>query len=439
MRDKTIKLITHPLFSGSAVMVVGSNVINALNYIYHFAMGRLLGVSAYGELVALFSFISILSMVPMSFSMVITKFVSGSSSKESIQGFLYVFYKYMSIVTLTLSIILLLFSGIITSFLHIESIWLIVGSIFIFVISLPLMINRSTLQGLIKFNALLVTLFSENIFKLFLGLLLVLLGYSVGGALTGIFVGTLFSYFVSYYYLKEYPIQKKFKPDSIKPVVIYSIPVFVNFIAVTLFSNSDLLLVKHYFSAGQVGTYAAAAVLSKVILFGVAPIVAVMFPIISKRHAAGDSYKSIFMLTIAAVSFFCLIAIFGYTFLSGTVIWILYGTTYLAAGSLLSLFSIYVSLFSLSTVFTNYFLAIGDTRAVYLFLGGAILQIFGIVFFHQSLEQVLFVSISISALLLGLLIVYSVYENGKLTSEAFVRNSAGVQTTKINRKRSKKN
>ncbi len=35
MRERVKKVITHPLFSGSAIMIVGTNGIAGLNYIYH--------------------------------------------------------------------------------------------------------------------------------------------------------------------------------------------------------------------------------------------------------------------------------------------------------------------------------------------------------------------------------------------------------------------
>ena len=81
MRQKVRQVLTHPLFSGSAIMIIGTNGIAGLNYIYHFAMGRLLGASAYGELVSLFSLIGLLGMVPTALNLVVIKFVSSSKSK----------------------------------------------------------------------------------------------------------------------------------------------------------------------------------------------------------------------------------------------------------------------------------------------------------------------------------------------------------------------
>lgn len=435
MIDKVRHVISNPLFSGSALMVIGSNLINGMNYLYHFAMGRVLGITAYGELVAFFSLISLLSMVPMSFSMVVTKFVSSTNSTEKVQGFLYVFYKYVFVITGILFLLLLILIPNISDFLHVENNSLTFLTLLVFALSLPVMINRAALQGLLRFNSLLSSLFVENILKLVGGLLFVYIGWSVGGALIAIIIGLVVSFLISILFMRDYPPLSRFSPDSIKPLLIYSIPVFVNFVAITLFSNSDLLLVKHFFDPEQAGTYAAAAVLSKVILFGVGPIASVMFPIIATKHSQNEDYFSVFLFTLGIVTFFCLIAIFGYTFLSVLVIGTLYGETFLAAGSLLSLFSIYISLFSLSTVFNNYFLAIGDTKAVCFSLFAAILQVVGISYFHQSLEQVLLLSIFISALLLGVLIVYSIYER-RLSNKVSFGNSASIQTRKNNRKRS---
>ncbi len=78
--------IAHPLFSSGFVMILGSNLVNGVNYIYHLFVGRMLGPIGYGELSALFSLIGLISIVPMSFGMVVTKFIASSKTDQEKSG-----------------------------------------------------------------------------------------------------------------------------------------------------------------------------------------------------------------------------------------------------------------------------------------------------------------------------------------------------------------
>ncbi len=72
------QLITNPLFSGSAIMIFGSNFVSFINYLFHLVMGRMLGPASYGELAALIALIGLLGMIPASMSLVIVKYVSSA-------------------------------------------------------------------------------------------------------------------------------------------------------------------------------------------------------------------------------------------------------------------------------------------------------------------------------------------------------------------------
>jgi len=82
MKKKIIYLIKHPLFSGSAVMIIGTNITNVINYLYHVFMGRILGPAGYGEMASLFSLLILISTVPSSLNLALVKFVSGNKDHE---------------------------------------------------------------------------------------------------------------------------------------------------------------------------------------------------------------------------------------------------------------------------------------------------------------------------------------------------------------------
>src|SRR5690606_35205120 len=75
-------IVSHPLFSGSSIMILGSLGANAINYLYHLIMGRALGPVDYGKLAAIFSLLYIVSVVPISSGFAIVKFISTAKDKK---------------------------------------------------------------------------------------------------------------------------------------------------------------------------------------------------------------------------------------------------------------------------------------------------------------------------------------------------------------------
>ena len=60
MINKFKGIVANPLFSGSFLMVFGSNFANFIAYVYHIIFGRILGPERYGDLSAILSILGIL-------------------------------------------------------------------------------------------------------------------------------------------------------------------------------------------------------------------------------------------------------------------------------------------------------------------------------------------------------------------------------------------
>ena len=111
-------LIKHPLFSGSLVMILGSNFTNFLAYIYHLVVGRILGPSAYGELTSVITLLAMFSVTFSFLGMVIVKFVS-SGEKEQL-GSILSWFKRISLIFGSLICVILIFLSLpLANFLHI--------------------------------------------------------------------------------------------------------------------------------------------------------------------------------------------------------------------------------------------------------------------------------------------------------------------------------
>jgi O-antigen/teichoic acid export membrane protein len=401
MRKFIKQIITNPFFAGSAVMIIGSNAVNFLNYVYHLVMGRLLGPSSYGELATLFSLLSLLGIIPLSLNLVIMKYVSSNKTKNQISNLVRWLNKKIFIGVGIVFIIISLSSPFFSSFLKINNPLFFIAVGIVFVSVTMMVFNRSILQGLLRFNSVVATLLTENGLKLLLGVIFVCLGFSVGGTMVGLLLATLITWFLTTYFLKDYFKNGRISAIDIKPMFFYSIPVLIQSIAITSLYSTDVVLVKHFFSPHEAGIYAALSTLGKIIFFGTLPISAVMFPIVSKKYALKENYQKIFLYSLILTCLISAVIVAVYWKLPDLAIKVLYGSSYLEATMLLVWFGIFMALFSLAYLFTNFYLSLGKVRLVVLPLLAALFQIAGIWFYHHNLYTVILISIIISSLFLA--------------------------------------
>lgn len=403
MRKRIIQIIKHPLLTGSSVVIIGSNLVNAVNYFYHLIMGRLLGPASYSELTVLISFIGLLAILPSAFGLVIINFISSTNKSDEIKGIINWFDKRINYLIILSFVVLLLSFKFIADFLKID--WLILGVFLIsFFISLKAFLNKSVLQGILKFKESVFALLAETSLKLILGVMLVYAGFSVLGAAVGFALSALLGLIISFYYVNKFIKTKKAVVPETSGIIKYSFPVLIQSVSATLLISIDLILVKHFFSSHDAGLYAAISTLGKIIFFGSGPIAGVMFPLIPKTKLKGGNYIKIFLISMAS-TFLLSISIVGfYAVFPSLAINILYGRLYLEASSLLIWYALYITLINLSSLFVTFYLSLKMTRIVVFPAIAAILQAILIWFNHGSLLQVIQVSIFTSILLFVVLL-----------------------------------
>ncbi len=406
MKKRILKITKNPFFSGSLIMILGTNGANAINYLYHMIMGRILGPSDYGVLASLISLITILAIFPQSFSLAIAKFVSAAKDKGEVRAIYFLFNRKIYYLSLFFLILLFISSSSISIFLNIQNVTLLylVSIAFFFVI--PAAFYRGILQGMLRFGTFVASIFSDTLIKLLLGLGLVILGYKVLGAILGILIASLVGWGLALYFIKDLRNREISKSSKrMDPILKFTIPVFLQFITLTSFFSSDVLLVKHFFDNFSAGIYAAISSLGKIIFFAITPITSVMFPIISMRHAKNQKFLKIFLLSILITLGLSFIVLVGYFVFPTLAISLLFGKAYLSGSTILLPYALFVSILSLSWVIINFNLAIGRTKTVFIPLIGALSQVILIFYLHTTLFEVVLVSLSISLIMLIVLTI----------------------------------
>lgn len=408
---KILNLMKHPLFSGSATMVLGSNGINAINYLYTFLVGRLLGPANYGELAALVSLMGLLGMIPGSINLVVVKYISAAKNEKE-QGKLISWLRDRIFkVSLFFSLLIVLASPVIASFLHIDKLIYLILIAVSFLFSISALLNRAILQGLIKFKEMILSLIVEVVVKLIITLVLIFLGFKVGGAILALTIGVVIGWYLSKRYISFPTVKNVNKVPKIKSMAIYAIPIFIYTIATTSLYSSDLILVKHFFSSHDAGLYASLSIFGKIIFFGSGPIGSAMFPIVSQRNARGIGSRKIFFYSFFATILIALIILSIYLLFPRLAINLLFGSAYLESANLLVWFGIFMTFFTISSLIINFHLSLNRIKVVALPFLAAIAQIIAIWVFHENLFEIILISIIVTALLLISLLIYSSYVN----------------------------
>lgn len=411
MKKYLITAINNPIFSGSLVMIFGSNFTNFINYLFHLILGRSLGPTNYGELATLLTILGLISMIPTSLALVVVKFISSAQSKREVEVLIGSLNKKIYLLGLGLFLLTVILSFQLSQFLNIKNPFLLIMVGATLLCSLPALFYRSVLQGLLRFNQLIVSTLGENSIKLILAFVLVLLGFSLPGVMLSISIASLVGLLITLFFTKDLRAQyKKGLNPKFKSMFLYSVPVLIQSLAMTSLYSADLILVKHFFSSFESGLYAALSTLSKIIFFGAGPISTVMFPMIAKKYTGGENYRKIFINSLVLTVFFSGIVTLVYWIFPGFAIRALYGSAYLSAAYLLVWFGLFMTFFTVASLLLSFYLSLGKTKVVILPLIAALAQICLIWFFHTNLSQIIFISLAISILLAASLGFYSLHD-----------------------------
>lgn len=409
IHKKIRSMAAHPLARGSAIVFAGTMLSNVIAYAYHLIVGRILGPEKYGELASLFSLSYILNVPGLVVQNVIAKYVatySATGEDGKVKTLIMTATKWLAVASLVIVLITIPLYKTVSDYLHVQSslyvFYILVASIVFFLAT----VITGTLQGYKKFTDLMVF---GNI-----GIILRLTGgvigafYGVGATAFANMISSILAYIFSFIPLRF--IQKvKVVPTklTIKTVGEYGLPSLLCILGITSLYSTDVMLVKHYFSAFDAGMYAALAMMGKVIFFAGSSVAYVLFPVVAERNATGTRSHSLVYMSLAIVGAISL-GITGLYFLFPKVaLELLFGSSYIAASSYLGLFGLFITFYSLSNVLTIALLGLGRTKIWIMLFIATLAQIFGINAFHASLEQVIYMNTAVCiTLFLSLLLYY---------------------------------
>lgn len=427
--------LKHELVTGSIYIFIGSIITSVFNFFFSLFMSRNLTVESFGVLTSTVSLVMLMVIPVGSIVPTIISFAGSHFAKVdygSVKALFLKIIKPLFIVAIFVFFCFVAFAGYIGNFFKItdQSIIVIVGIIVAFAYIGT--VSNGLLQAKLAFKYISFSNLIGAISKFVIGVGLVLLGFGVNGAIWAVFISGLIPTILGFIYLKFIFISKVNKTSKInfKSIFSYGIPSSLAVLGMTSLVSTDILLVKHFFDPLQAGVYAGLSLVGKVIFFLTAPIGSVMFPLIVKKYAKNESYNNIFKMAIAMVfipSVF--ISIFYFLYPDFSISFIIKNVAYKSASGLLGLFGVFITIYSLITLFVYYFLSIKKTNVYIPVMLVALSQLLFIILYHGSLLMVVLISLLAALILLTTLMIYYIKIYGEykqLNKQAVIRATGEI-------------
>ncbi len=398
-----VKTLQARILSGSFVLLSGSGLATAINFAYNIAVARFLGPAGFGHATAVYTLLTLISAVTLSFQIVSAKVVAQQRSEEEKGATYRDFHRGAWACGVLVALILLVFQRAIAEYLKLPSPTLVsllaIGAAFY----VPLGSRRGYIQGAYGFRRLATNLVLEGAVRLGGSLLLIVAGLGVEGVIAANSAAVAVAYFAVVPRLAP-AVRNQLRlsyalRETLQGMVFFAGQVLIN--------NCDIVLVKHFFAPRSAGLYAAVAMVGRVIFAFSSAVVNTMFPLVAGTR--DEERKSLKLLTTSLL----LVLTIGSVLALGlrvapAALWTsFFGSGFAIAGNyglpyLLALYAITTVVYSLSVVIITYEMSykIANTSWIQLAFSGVLIA--GICRFHSSLQQVILVQLVLMLLLLML-------------------------------------
>lgn len=402
------------ILSDTLYVTIGAFLGSIFSYLLQLGLARLLTVEDFGVFSTMLALATILAIPTGALQNSIIKVVStlNSENKHNILSALYIKISLgLLIFGLFGFLLLVLATPFLSSYLNIYDKGLFIAFGVFFAVSFLTVPPMSYMQGLQRFRAYGFYLTIAGASRVAIPMIMLLLGYKVGGVFVGIALSVIAMFLVGYLILKKNMVsyEKESLGSYYKTIAGFGLVTLLVGAGMNLLNNVDILLVKHFFDEHTSGIYAGIVTMGKVFLFGAGTVTILMFPQISALHNKGENFIPRFKQLLYLQLFMVFGGIFVMFFIPGFLTRTLFGHAFESAIDYLPKFSIFVGFYILVNFFIMFLLAINKTKAWIFLLPAVLAQFILIELNHETLHQIININIGVSAVLLLVVISYSWY------------------------------
>jgi len=408
---QALSILKSKKISPEQVFMLSVLAVNGGNYLYNLILGRVLGPAQFADAAVLITFLLVLSFVAMTFQLVTAKF-SVVFENDTFKNFVSKIYKNATIVGLGLGALIIVFANQLQALFNTSS-----SSMFtIFGIGVPLYflmsVNRGVFQGKKEFKSLSITYQAEMLSRLIITLALIFLFDIQSSVVIAIGILISFGFGLVPFKFKNLNFKKTIAIEASQSKQVRSFFIITAFYEFTqiIINNSDILLVKHYFDAYDAGLYASLALIGRIVYFVAWMFVMLLLPTVVQLKKEGKETAPILFKYVGYIAAIATAIVIGCALFPETAITLLFGDSYLAMAPLLWKYALATGLFAISNIFAYYYLSLDKFVPVVISGVFGMLQMGLVIFFHDSLEQVVHMQIVAMILLLVVQIFFFVLD-----------------------------
>jgi len=409
---QVISILKNKQISPEQLFMLSVLAVNGGNYLYNLILGRVLGPEQFADAAVLITFLLVLSFVAMTFQLVTAKF-SVVFEHSVFDTFISKIYNNATFVGIGLGILIIVFSSQLQQVFHTSSATMFV----LFGIGVPLYflmsVNRGIYQGQKSFKFLSITYQAEMLSRLIITLGLLFLFNIQSSVVIAIGILISFGFGLIPFNFKNLRSKATTRLEANQSKLVRNFFIITAFYELTqiIINNSDILLVKHYFESYEAGLYASLALIGRIVYFIAWMFVMLLLPTVVQLKKEGKATAPILFKYVGYIAAIALTIVFACALFPETAITLLFGKSYIAMAPLLWKYALATGLFAISNIFAYYYLSLD--RYVPVILSGlfGMLQMALVIFFHDSLEQVVHMQIVAMFMLLLFQVVYFVFDS----------------------------
>jgi O-antigen/teichoic acid export membrane protein len=344
------------------LLFLAVTVANASNYVFHVVVSRMLAPAAYGALGAVLAILVFLS-VPLGAvqTLVAKRFAESDDRETHALGFLKTFLPVGLLISAGLTIV----SPFLTGFLRLDSIWTALLVAWYVTPALTLTVLRGVLQGEFRFRSLALVSSIPMIFRLVIGVPLLVAIPTVTAAIGASIVAEGIGILCAALLIRRPTLLHLIEGRLDRAILKELLPIGLGLAAVWLLVELDMVLARRFLLPVEAGTYAAAGVLARAVLFVPGAVSLVALPHFSREGGRGETAHRWLLASSALV---VLLGAVVATVLAVGGDWIMaltFGQAYSSAGSVLPLVSFAMIGMGLGNLLVYFHIAAGS-RAFHL-------------------------------------------------------------------------
>ncbi len=400
--NKIKELFRSKLASASALLMISMTVVNAGNYIYNLIMGRWLGPSLFADLSLIVTLLLVVTFLTAPIQMTTARYSAIHTADGDLKALASIrrfIWRAAAGLGLTLTVLFIAFAPLLQNFFHTQSSlpFIIFGAALPF--SLLQGVERGILQGQTRFGILAASYQVEMWTRLLVSIGLVAMGLSVNGAVIGISLSFVFTWLTARLAVKNLFTKEDISKEIRAELITFAMPVLVSQLGQILINNSDVILVKRFYAPEQAGQYAALALIGRIVFFATWSVVTTMFPIVAQKQKMGEAHEHLLWLSLGIVLAVSAPIVLLTLVIPEWIVKILFGAQYLGIAPLLWLYALATSLYAMANVVIMYRLSLGKGAETRFAIAAGVVQVLGIILFHQTLAQVVYVQVVVMAVL----------------------------------------